>query len=438
MSANSPIFAVMRNIIPAAGGRYINDVDVDRRRRVIFLGDKLKQDLFHDEDAVGKTVMIDNTPFLVIGVMQEKAQDSSYSGRDKDKAFIPESTYRGLFTERYVDNFIFQAKDAAEVPEVTRRVYEILGRRLKFDPTDKEAIGMWDTTEGEKFFRVFFGVFRAFLAIIGSFTLIVGGIGVSNIMYVVVEERTREIGVKLAVGAKPRFILGQFLLETMTLTAVGGVLGFLITIAVIAVFPAQLDEYVGTPEASGVVILTTAALLGRHRPRRRLFPGPPRVAARPRGRAEARLMISKAELLLVWRLFRVDAARNRKRIALTVMAIAWGTLSIVLLLSFGEGMKRSFHRNSPRDGREHRRALARARPRRPTWACPPGARSPSPTRTPDLLAARIPEIARHQPRVRQARARRARRPRRSTRACAGSTPPSARCATSSPRRAAAS
>ena len=72
-----------------------------------------------------------------------------------------------------------------------------------------------------------------------------GGIGVSNIMYVVVEERTREIGVKLAVGAKPRFILGQFLVETLTLTAVGGVLGFLITLGVIAVFPAQLDEYVG-------------------------------------------------------------------------------------------------------------------------------------------------------------------------------------------------
>jgi len=253
---------VMRNIIPAYGGRYINDVDVDRRRRVVFLGDKLKQDLFHDEDAVGKTVMIDNQPFLVIGVMQKKDQDSSYSGRDQDKAFVPESTYRGLFTDRYVDDIIFQARDAAMVPEVTRKVYEVLGRRLKFDPKDKEAIGMWDTTEGEKFFRVFFGVFRAFLGVIGSFTLIVGGIGVSNIMYVVVEERTREIGVKLAVGAKPRFILGQFLVETLTLTAVGGVLGFLITLGVIAVFPSSLDEYVGTPEASAVVILTTAALLG--------------------------------------------------------------------------------------------------------------------------------------------------------------------------------
>ena len=262
MSANSPIFAVMRNIIPAAGGRYIDTVDVDRRRRVVFLGDKLKQDLFHDQDAVGKTVMVDNIPFLVIGVMQEKAQDSSYSGQDKNKAFVPETTYRGLFSERYVDDIIFQARDEALVPEVTRKVYEVLGRRLKFDPKDKEAIGMWDTTEGEKFFRVFFGVFRAFLGVIGSFTLIVGGIGVSNIMYVVVEERTREIGVKLAVGAKPRFILGQFLVETMTLTAVGGLLGFLLTLGVIAVFPHALDEYVGTPEASAVVILTTAALLG--------------------------------------------------------------------------------------------------------------------------------------------------------------------------------
>jgi len=262
ISANSPVFAVMRNIIPAAGGRYVNPLDVDRRRRVVFLGDKLKADLFGDAEAVGKTVMIDSVPFLVIGVMEKKAQDSSYSGRDQDKAFVPDTTYKGLHSETYVSDFIFQARESSLVPDVTRRVYEVLGRRHQFDPKDKEAIGMWDTTEAEKFFKVFFGVFRAFLAIIGSFTLLVGGIGVSNIMYVVVEERTREIGVKLAVGAKPRFIQTQFLVETLTLTAVGGLLGFLITLGVMAVFPAQLDEYVGTPEASPVTILTTAAMLG--------------------------------------------------------------------------------------------------------------------------------------------------------------------------------
>jgi putative ABC transport system permease protein len=263
MSANSPIFAAMRNIIPAAGGRYVNDLDVDRRRRVVFLGNKLKQDLFGEAEAVGKTVMVDNVPFLVIGVMEKKAQDSSYSGRDSDKAFFPDSTYRGLFSERYLSNFIFQARTAAATPEVTRRIYETLARRHKFDPADKEAVGMWDTTESEKFFRVFFGTFRAFLGIIGSFTLIVGGIGVSNIMYVVVEERTREIGIKLAVGAKPSFILQQFLTETLTLTAIGGALGFLVTTAILFLFPfLKLDEYVGTPAASPLVIGITALLLG--------------------------------------------------------------------------------------------------------------------------------------------------------------------------------
>jgi len=262
MSATNPVFAVMRNLVPSPGGRFINDVDVDRRRRVVFIGDKLKNDLFHDEEAVGRTVMIDSVPFLVIGVLEHKEQDSSYGSRDVDKAFIPDTTYKGLFSERYVDNFIFQAQSEAATPEVTRRVYEVLGRRLKFDPADKEALGMWDTTESEKFFRVFFGTFRAFLAIVGSFTLLVGGIGVSNIMYVVGGERTRAIGVKMAIGAKPRYILGQFMAETLTLTSVGGLLGLLITLGVVAVFPAALDEYVGTPEASPIVIATTAALLG--------------------------------------------------------------------------------------------------------------------------------------------------------------------------------
>jgi putative ABC transport system permease protein len=263
MSAANTVFGVMRNLIPSAGGRYVNDLDLDRRRRVVFLGDKLKKDLFGDADAVGRTVMVDNVPFLVIGVMQTKAQDSSYGGRDQDKAFIPDTTYKGLFSERYVGNFIFQAKEPALVPSVTRRVYEVLGRRLKFDPTDKEAIGMWDTTEGEKFLSIFFTTFRAFLGVIGSFTLIVGGIGVSNIMYVVVEERTREIGIKLAVGAKPRYVQAQFLMETLTLTALGGLLGFAITLGILAVFPLLgFDEYIGTPTASPIVVLTTALLLG--------------------------------------------------------------------------------------------------------------------------------------------------------------------------------
>jgi putative ABC transport system permease protein len=263
MSAANSVFSVMRNLIPESGGRYVNDLDLDRRRRVVFIGNKLKEDLFGESEAVGQTVMIDNVPFLVVGVLQKKAQDSSYGGRDQDKAFIPDTTFKGLFSQRYVSNFVFQARHPSLVPDVKKAVYAVLGRRLKFDAADKEAIGMWDTTEGEKFFSTFFLTFRLFLGVVGSFTLMVGGLGVSNIMYVVVEERTREIGIKLAVGAKPRFVQGQFLLETLTLTAVGGLLGFLLTIGVLSVFPLlKLDDYIGTPVASPLVVLTTAALLG--------------------------------------------------------------------------------------------------------------------------------------------------------------------------------
>jgi putative ABC transport system permease protein len=263
MSGANAVFSVMRNLIPDDGGRYVNDLDLDRRRRVVFLGDKLKEDLFGSGEAVGRSVMIDSVPFLVVGVLQKKAQDSNYNGPDSRKAFIPDTTFKGLFSERYVSNFVFQARHPTLVPEVKKAVYAVLGRRLKFDPADKEAIGMWDTSEGQKFFSAFFLTFRTFLAVIGSFTLMVGGLGVSNIMYVVVEERSREIGIKLAVGAKPRFIQGQFLLETLTLTAVGGLLGFAITLGVLSAFPLLgLDDYVGTPVASPVTVLTTAALLG--------------------------------------------------------------------------------------------------------------------------------------------------------------------------------
>jgi len=249
-------------MIPAEGGRYVNDLDIDRRRRVVFLGNKLKEDLFGQADAVGRTIMLDNTPFLVIGVLQEKEQDSNYRGRDRDRAFIPGATFRALYGDRKVANFVVQAKDVTRTDAVKTQVYEVLGRKLQFDPKDKEALSMWDTTEGDKIMRTVFLGLRLFLGVVGSFTLIVGGIGVSNIMHVVVEERTREIGVKLAVGAKPRFILGQFLLETLGLTAVGGAFGFAVTLAVIAVFPHDLDKYVGTPQASPLVILTTTLLLG--------------------------------------------------------------------------------------------------------------------------------------------------------------------------------
>jgi putative ABC transport system permease protein len=255
-------FGSMRNLVPAAGGRCIDPIDVTQQRRVVFLGDKLAKSVFGDAPAVGKTILVNQSPFLIVGVLQAKAQDSSYNGRDADMMWIPSSTFRALTGAKYVDNFVFQATVPGQTKRVLEELRTALGKRLRFDSKDKEALGTWNTTEQFDFFDVFMLSFNAFLGVVGLLTLIVGGIGVSNIMNVVVEERTREIGIKMALGAKQGWILSQFLLETMLVTLFGGAIGFAISIGVCAVFPEQLVEYVGKPVVSPVVATLTAIALG--------------------------------------------------------------------------------------------------------------------------------------------------------------------------------
>ncbi|MGB6994347.1 MAG: ABC transporter permease, partial [Thermoanaerobaculia bacterium] len=259
VSGVSPVFGEMRNMIPLMGGRFLNPFDEANQRRVAFLGDELAETLFGSSDPVGQTFRLHGSPFTVVGVLQPKEQDSSYSGRDKDKLIIPGSTFRALTGEKYINLFIFASQDVQGTEEVTNEVLAILAGKYRFDPTDREALMIWDTTEMFQFLDAFMMAFKMFLGIVGSLTLVVGGIGVSNIMSVVVEERTPEIGVKMALGAKPRGILGQFLMETLIFTAVGGFIGLLVTAGICAAFPALgLEEYVGIPTVDVQVAALTA------------------------------------------------------------------------------------------------------------------------------------------------------------------------------------
>ena len=264
ISGTNVEFADMRNINPAAGGRFLNERDVAHRRRVVFLGDKLAGDLFGVEDPIGHEVMVAGIPFTVIGVLKEKEQDSSYYNRDNDRATVPVSTFRALYNRRHVDNFVFQVAERQDAKAAKEGVLGTLGRIHRFDPSDTEAVSMWDTTENLDFMDTFMLGFRLFLGIVGTLTLVVGGIGVSNIMHVVVEERTKEIGIKMAIGAKRRFVVGQILFETLTLTLLGGVAGFAIAAAICLGFPEQLTEYVGTPrlslQVSGITTTVLAAI----------------------------------------------------------------------------------------------------------------------------------------------------------------------------------
>jgi putative ABC transport system permease protein len=219
--------------------------------------------MFGKDDPVGKTVFIQDAPFLVIGVQKKKIQNSSYGGRDANKIYVPASTLRVMLGQKYCNNLIFQPRPGLPSKEAIAEVRGILSRRDGFDPNDKEALSIWDTTEQFHFFDVFFLAFNLFLGILGVLTLIVGGIGVSNIMNVIVDERTKEIGIKMALGARERFVLRQLLVETLVLTGVGGAIGLLLSLAICLAVPEKgLGDTIGRPELSPVIALTTAAVLG--------------------------------------------------------------------------------------------------------------------------------------------------------------------------------
>lgn len=262
VSGVHPDFGDLRNLVPEAGGRFLNALDWKDRRRVLFLGDRLAREVFGGEDPVGQVVRLHGSAFQVIGVLRHKEQDSSYSGRDEGKAFIPGSTFSALTGYKYLDNFVFKAAAAGQTEPLKNEVIALVAGKHRFDPADKEALAMWDTTEMFQFFTTLMLGFKSFLGVVGILTLIVGGIGVSNIMNVVVEERSREIGIKLALGCRPRMIMLQFLLETLFLTAIGGAIGMSISIGICALVPASVHPFIGVPRVEPWLAGSAAALLG--------------------------------------------------------------------------------------------------------------------------------------------------------------------------------
>lgn len=268
LSVNSigvePAFGELRNLVPQPGGRFINPLDEMHRRRVAFLGDELAVKLFgQGVNPVGEQILVAGSPFQVVGVLVPKEQDSNYNGRDTGKLFMPAETFRALTGRKYVSNFIMKAPDSHQTEAMKASVLGVLAARHRFDPEDKQALMLWDTTEMYQFLDTFMYGFRVFLGIIGALTLVVGGIGVSNIMNVVVEERTREIGIKMALGARSGMIQRQIMLETLLLTAVGGLIGLAISAGICSVVPMfGQEEFLGTPEISPAVTAVTAGLLG--------------------------------------------------------------------------------------------------------------------------------------------------------------------------------
>ena len=257
-----------RKHFPKPGGRFINEDDEREKRRVVFLGTEMAKDIFGEEEPVGKTILINNSPFTVIGVMQRKRQSSTYGGPDAQHAVIPQATFKAVLGDDKVNVVVFRVKKASDMDGALKHLSQILGPRLGFDPEDSHAFGVWNTVEGQKMTEKILIGLELFFGIIGALTLIIGGVGVANIMYAVVKERTKEIGVKMALGARSAWITGPFILEGLVYTFLGGLFGALIAILIVTGLSfvnfenSEAVAFLGHPTLSWPIGVATIGILG--------------------------------------------------------------------------------------------------------------------------------------------------------------------------------
>jgi putative ABC transport system permease protein len=229
-----PPFTEIRSIA-VAEGRFYNDEDNEEGRRVAFLGSDTKKQLFADRDAIGQVVELNGVPYTVIGVMKTKDQNSDYNGVDIRKIFIPFNSMKRDFpnkppaVEHSVSRLLAAPWSLETHPACVRQIRRTLGRLHGFDPRDEEAASIWDTVKNAQANRMIFVGMEVFMGAVGVATIFLGGLGVMNVMLVSVRERTREIGVRKALGATRESILKQFFLETVIVVFISGGVGLIIS-----------------------------------------------------------------------------------------------------------------------------------------------------------------------------------------------------------------
>ena len=219
--------------IPIGEGRFFTADEQTSGARVCFIGLDVKKQLFGTRPGtVGTEIALNSIPYRIVGVMASKEQNSDYSGLDEKKVFLPyESMARDMPPkENYrpgdLSEILYQPRENTFYEDVQKQVRKILGRDHDFDPRDEQAVGMWDTIENQKQVDGIFDSMTVFLGFIAMVTLSLGGIGVMNIMLVTVSERTREIGLRKALGATRARILADFMVEGAVLAFVSGFIGW--------------------------------------------------------------------------------------------------------------------------------------------------------------------------------------------------------------------
>jgi putative ABC transport system permease protein len=260
----APAYGQMRTQ-PAAEGRFLDAEDVRLQRRVVFLGSEVALKLFGNARAVGETVRINGMAFDVVGVQRQKVQLSNYGRPDRESVFVPHTTAGQLWNTEYLNVLVYQAMDPTLDARTTRAVKEILGKRLRFNPDDERAVRVFGSAEAQKITADIVLGLKLVLTFIGVLTLAIGGVGVMNVMFVSVTERTREIGLRKALGARRRTVLTQFLLEGLATTFTGGAAGVVVSYVLVWIVSPRpfLSELLDDPSGSADIhLILSFELLG--------------------------------------------------------------------------------------------------------------------------------------------------------------------------------
>jgi putative ABC transport system permease protein len=230
VTGSHPQFAYIRSL-DVGQGRFYDWDDMHEARRVAFLGSDAAKQLFPGRNPVGDNVYLNDFPYVVIGVMASKKQDSSYDGWDVNKIFVPFSAMRRDFPDKppgtptTFDQLLVTPRLVGQHEACKHEVRVALARMHRYDPNDKEACPIWDTVQEAQAFKAMTDGMKYFLGAVGIVTLLLGGIGVMNVMLVAVRERTREIGVRKAIGAPAKVILRQFFVEALIIAGLSGAVG---------------------------------------------------------------------------------------------------------------------------------------------------------------------------------------------------------------------
>ncbi len=328
------------------GGRFINDRDIAEHRRVVVLGDAIKRGLLGDGPAIGATIVLANAPFTVIGVLAPKKQSSDYGGPDDQRVCLPATTHAQVFGRRHVDTIIFRARSPELTATAIDGFYRVLARRYRFDPRDRDAIVVWDTTEEDRMLSYVFLGLHLVLGGAGAMTLIVAGLGVANLMYILVSQQTHEIGVRLAFGSRPRRVLVRVMAQATALVTVGGAAGLgaaWVVLGIVRTTPVTAD--IGTPQVAPLVALSIALLLGAVALLAGFFP------ARRASRLDPVAALSRTDATVLASGGGGGVASYRGPLTRVILAVAWGTFGLAVAAACGAGFDRALDRAMDASGR---------------------------------------------------------------------------------------